>query len=69
VDISGYDNMQASVTLKNILRVEILEAPKSQLHHLAQHLFLTAHFMCLAAFLRNLHKSETYFIGLENNGV
>jgi len=61
--------MQACVALKNILRVEIVEAPKSQLHHLAQHLFLTAHFVCLAAFLRKSHKSEIYFIGLKNTGV
>ena len=61
--------MQACATLKSILRVEILEAPKSQLHHLARHMFLTAHFMCVAAFLRNSHKSETYFIGLKTVGV
>jgi len=61
--------MQACVTLKGILRVEILEAPKSQLHHLAQHLFLIAQFLCLAAFRRNSHKSETYFIGFKNSGV
>jgi hypothetical protein len=69
VDISGYDNMQECVNLKSILRIEILEAPKSQLHHLANHLFLIAQFVCLAAFLRNSHKSETYFIGFKNSGV
>ena len=61
--------MQACVIPKGNLRVEILEALMPQLHHLAQRLFLIAHFMYLEPLLRNSHISEIYFIGFKNSGV